>query len=96
MVLGTWLMDSLFRICSDPCILFSVFCFLFSVFCFPAPPFAINRMLFCNFCNSCNFLSLCYFPSQTLPSNYFLMEIDFQAIQTDELKSRIGELRRYL
>ena len=24
------------------------------------------------------------------------MEIDFQAIQTDELKSRIGELRRYL
>jgi hypothetical protein len=48
------------------------------------------------FCNSCNFLSLCYFPSQTLPSNYFLMEIDFQAIQTDELKSRIGELRRYL
>jgi hypothetical protein len=33
MVLGTWLMDSLFRICSDPCILF-----LFSVFCFPAPP----------------------------------------------------------
>jgi hypothetical protein len=24
------------------------------------------------------------------------MEIDFQAISTDELKSRIGELRRYL
>ena len=24
------------------------------------------------------------------------MEIDFQAIRTDELKSRIGELRRYL
>jgi hypothetical protein len=24
------------------------------------------------------------------------MEIDFQAIQTDGLKSRIGELRRYL
>ncbi|HXL26625.1 MAG TPA: hypothetical protein VN952_08070, partial [Chthoniobacterales bacterium] len=25
-----------------------------------------------------------------------LMEIDFQAIRTDGLKSRIGELRRYL
>jgi hypothetical protein len=25
-----------------------------------------------------------------------LMEVDFQAIRTDELKSRIGELRRYL
>jgi hypothetical protein len=24
------------------------------------------------------------------------MEIDYQAIQTEELKSRIGELRRYL
>jgi hypothetical protein len=25
-----------------------------------------------------------------------LMEVDFQSIRTDELKSRIGELRRYL
>jgi len=27
---------------------------------------------------------------------FYLMESDFQAIQIDELKSRIGELRRYL
>ena len=32
----------------------------------------------------------------TPSTDLFLMEIDFQAIQTDDLKSRIGELRRYL
>jgi hypothetical protein len=53
-----------------------------SAFCFPTPLLSQQKA--------------CYFPSQTLPSDYFLMEIDFQAIQTDELKSRIGELRRYL
>jgi hypothetical protein len=30
------------------------------------------------------------------PQGSRLMEIDFLAIRTDELKSRIGELRRYL
>jgi hypothetical protein len=70
---------------------------LFSVFPLPScrnKTHAILQLL--NSCNSCNFLSLCYFPDRALLSNYFLMEIDFQAIQTDELKSRIGELRRYL
>ena len=33
--------------------------------------------------------SLCYI-------GFYFMESDFQAIQIDELKSRIGELRRYL
>jgi len=37
-------------------------------------------------------------PSGLWLLNYrlYLMELDFQAIQIDELKSRIGELRRYL
>src|SRR5271165_1052543 len=33
---------------------------------------------------------------RTLDCGFYLMESDFQAFQIDELKSRIGELRRYL
>src|ERR1700693_1239871 len=39
----------------------------------------------------------CYFGDRPLHSEFcIIMEIDFQAIQTDKLKTRIGELRRYL
>jgi hypothetical protein len=42
------------------------------------------------------FVADCYLGDWALNSGFRFMEIDFQAIQTDELKSRIGELRRYL
>ena len=39
----------------------------------------------------------CYFGDRPLHCEFcIIMEIDFQAIQTDKLKTRIGELRRYL
>ena len=58
-----------------------------------------NRRNSLKFCNSellSSALSRCYFAQGTLSPAICVMEIDFQAIQTDDLKSRIGELRRYL
>jgi hypothetical protein len=37
-----------------------------------------------------------YFGRTATDFGFCFMEIDFQAIQTEDLKSRIGELRRYL